>query len=69
MAWDLVSGDIIENMGPIEPKGDPVEDLVDKIMEISLHPRQRVSDSIKRWYADGLLKYDLKSGHLTWRWS
>jgi anaerobic magnesium-protoporphyrin IX monomethyl ester cyclase len=69
LAWDLVQGDIIENIGPIEAKGDPLEDLVDKIMEISLHPRQRVSDSIKRWYADGLLKYDLKDSRLVWRWS
>jgi anaerobic magnesium-protoporphyrin IX monomethyl ester cyclase len=69
LAWDLCSGDIIENLGPIEAKGDPVEDLIDRVMEISLHPRLRVSDSIKRWYADGLLKYDKKDNHLVWRWS
>jgi hypothetical protein len=38
-------------------------------MEISLHPRQRVSDSIKRWYADGLLKYDKKNSRIIWRWA
>lgn len=69
LAWDLVQGDIIENLGPIEAKGEPVEDLIDKIMEISLHPRQRVSDSIKKWVADGLLKYNRKNGRLVWRWA
>jgi len=69
LAWDLVHGDIIENMGSIEHRGDPVEELIDKIVEVSLHPRERVSASIKKWHADGLLKYDLKNSRIIWRWA
>jgi hypothetical protein len=64
-----VQGDIIENLGPIESKGDPVEALINKIVEVSFHPRERVSASIKKWCADGLLKYDLKDSRVLWRWS
>ncbi len=69
LAWDLVQGDIIENLGPIEAKGDPVEALINKIVEVSLHPRERVSQSIKKWYADSLLKYDRKDSRVLWRWA
>ena len=63
----MVQGDIIENLGPIEANGDPVKALINKIVEVSLHPRERVSASIKQWYADGLLKYDLKDNRIVWR--
>ena len=68
LAWTLMQGDIIENLGPIESKGDPVENLVNKLVEIVLHPKQQVSDSIKKWGSEGFLRYDLKDGRLVWRW-
>ena len=65
----MVQGDIIENLGPIEAKGDPVKALINRIVEVSLHPRERVSASIEQWYADSLLKYDLKDTSAFWRWA
>jgi len=69
LAWALLQGDVIESVGRIERKGDPVEDLVDRIAKIIPYSHKQISDNIKGWVERGFLKYDLDSGGLVWRWS
>ncbi|MEE9401071.1 MAG: hypothetical protein V3V32_03535, partial [Dehalococcoidia bacterium] len=69
LAWALLQGDVIENLGGVETMGDPVESLASRIAEIMPYPHHQVSESIKRWVEEGLLQYDLKGEHLVWRWS
>jgi radical SAM superfamily enzyme YgiQ (UPF0313 family) len=69
LPWALLQGDIIENLGMMELKGDPVESLANRVAEIVPYPHHQVSESIKRWVEEGLLKYDLKGEQLVWRWS
>ena len=69
LAWALVRGDVFENLGLMEPREDPVEDLASRVAEIVRYPFYQVSESIKEWVSKGLLKYDLKSGHLVWSWT
>ena len=58
--------DVFENLGLMEPREDPVEDLASRVGEIVRYPSHQVSESIEEWVSKGLLKYDLKSGHLVW---
>ena len=69
LAWTLMQSDIIESLGPVSPKGDPIEDLVQRLADIILHSREQISRGIRDWYGRGLLKYDLKDGRVTWRWA
>ncbi len=69
LAWALLQGDVIENLGGVETMGDPVESLASRIAEIMPYPHHQVSESIKRWVEEGLLQYDLKGERLVWRWS
>jgi len=69
LAWTLLQDEVIENLGGMETKGDPVESLASRVAEIVPYPLHQVSDSIKRWVEEGLLKYNLKGQHLVWRWS
>jgi len=69
LAWVLLQGDVIESVGRIERKGDPVEALVDRIAKIIPYSHKQISDNIKGWVKCGLLKYDLDGGELAWRWS
>jgi len=69
LAWTLMLRDIIESLGPVSPEGDPIEDLVQRLADIILHSREQISKGIRDWYNRSLLKYDLKDGQVTWRWS
>ncbi|HEY49673.1 MAG TPA: radical SAM protein [Dehalococcoidia bacterium] len=69
LAWSLVSGDIIESLGSIEDKGDPVNDLADKLSRLVPYSQQKISENVTGWLEKGFLKYELKDGHLFWRWS
>ena len=69
LAWALVQGDVLENLGLMEPGADPVEDLASRLAEIVRYPLHQVSESIEKWVGKGLLKYDLKDGHLVWSWT
>lgn len=69
LAWALLRGDVIENLGMMELQGDPVEDLANRLAQIVRYPNHQVSERIKKWVEEGLLKYDLDGEHLVWRWS
>ena len=68
LAWALLNGDVIENLGRVEHKGNPAQDLADRIAKTIPYPHQQISDSISEWVERGFLRYDLKNGHSTWRW-
>ncbi|HEY49472.1 MAG TPA: radical SAM protein [Dehalococcoidia bacterium] len=69
LGWTLLHGDVIESLGMMELAGDPIKDLANKVAELVPYPPEQVSECIERWVGRGLLKYDLKEGHLVWRWS
>lgn len=69
LAWALLNGDVIESIGRIESRSDPVEDLADRIADLIPYPRQQISDNIRSWIDNSLLKYKTDSQHLVWQWS
>jgi len=69
LAWALLSGDIIENLGNTDRNGNPEEDLAKRIAAIVPYPYQHIRDNIGKWVKDGLIKYDLKDNNYVWRWS
>jgi anaerobic magnesium-protoporphyrin IX monomethyl ester cyclase len=69
LAWALVSGDVIENLGGIERKDGPAADLADRITRLIPYPPQQIKENIQSWTELGLLKYDVVDGRLVWRWS
>ena len=69
MAWALVSNDVIESLGGIKLKDGPGEDLAARIAEIIPYDRQLIDENTSSWVDRGLLKYDSRDGHLTWRWT
>jgi len=69
LAWALLRGDVIENLGMMELQGDPLEDLASRLAQIVPYPHHQICGSIEKWGEEGLLKYDLKNEHLAWRWS
>jgi radical SAM superfamily enzyme YgiQ (UPF0313 family) len=69
LAWALLSGDVIESLGGIEHRQGPVEDLADRIAKLIPYPPQQIRENITSWVEQGLMKYDLKDGHLVWRWA
>ena len=69
LAWALLSGDVIESLGGIEHRQGPVEDLADRIAKLIPYPPQQIRENLTSWVEQGLMKYDLKDGHLVWRWA
>lgn len=69
LAVALLKGDVIESLGTMKLEGNPAESLVKKVAELMPYPHWQVTEDISKWVKAGLLKYDLKDGHLVWRWS
>jgi radical SAM superfamily enzyme YgiQ (UPF0313 family) len=69
LAWTLLQGDIIEDIGAMALDGDPVDAFVGRVAKIVDDPRDQVDKSIRKWVDRGLLKYHIDGGHLSWRWS
>ncbi|MEE8470553.1 MAG: hypothetical protein V3S51_04415, partial [Dehalococcoidia bacterium] len=69
LAWALLNGDVIENLGRVEPKGEPIEDLANRIAECIPYPLHQINDNLRSWVSQGLLKYNPDGGHLVWQWS
>ncbi|UCG84521.1 MAG: cobalamin-dependent protein [Dehalococcoidia bacterium] len=68
LAWTLLHGDIIEDLGPVESNDDPVDSLVDRLEGIVSYTREQIKENIAKWVEEGLLKYELQEGDLIWRW-
>jgi len=69
LACAILQEDVIENLGILELNENPVEDLAKQIAKILPYPHHQVSENIKKWVGEGLLKYNKKGDHLVWRWS
>ncbi|MFC1847963.1 B12-binding domain-containing radical SAM protein [Chloroflexota bacterium] len=69
LAWALVSNDVIESLGGIKLKDGPGEDLAARIAAIIPYDRQLIDENTSSWVDRGLLKYESRDGHLTWRWT
>lgn len=68
LAWALVSGDVIETIGRIERKADPLQDLIERIAKLIPYSYQQITNNLTSWYNEGLLMYESKDNHVTWRW-
>jgi anaerobic magnesium-protoporphyrin IX monomethyl ester cyclase len=65
----ISKGDVIESLTMMEPEGNPVEALVSKVAELVPYSRQQVKEDITKWVDKGLLKCNVKDGHLVWDWT
>ncbi len=68
LEWAILQNDLIESLGGMELQGNPVETLTSKIAELVPYPSHQVKEKITKWVEAGLLKYDLRDGHLVWSW-
>ena len=68
-ASDLILGDVIEKLGPIEANGEPLAKLADKLAEVMTYPLPQVRENVDKWASNGLLKYDLNGNYALWRWA
>jgi len=69
LEWAILQGDVIESLGMMKPEDDPVAGLVRKLAETVPYSHQEIKDKITKWIEDGLLKHNIKDGHLVWSWS
>lgn len=69
LAWALVNGDVIENLGGVNCNGDPAEDLANRIAELIPYPIEQIRENIRSWVGHGLLKYESQTDQLLWRWA
>jgi radical SAM superfamily enzyme YgiQ (UPF0313 family) len=69
LAWALLQRDIIEGLREMEMDGSPVEELARSLSETVPYSLNEVSDNIRTWFDNGLLKYDVQGSNLVWKWS
>jgi radical SAM superfamily enzyme YgiQ (UPF0313 family) len=69
LAWTILQGDVIDDLGAMDLDGDPVGALVNRLTEQVDDPRAQVETSVRKWVERGLLKYDVDGQRLHWRWS
>ena len=69
LAQTLLLGDVIESLGVIELRDDPIEGLINRLDEVVTCTHDQISENIRKWVDEGLLTYDLESRNLSWRWS
>ena len=69
LAWMLVEGDVIENLGPVESRGDPVDALARKLTEMLPHSYSDLRDCVGGWNAEGLLRHRVTGETVVWNWS
>jgi radical SAM superfamily enzyme YgiQ (UPF0313 family) len=69
LVWALLMNDVIESLGMMKPEGDPVKGLACQLAEIVPYPLQQIEENVTKWFRGGLLKYNIKDGHLIWNWS
>jgi radical SAM superfamily enzyme YgiQ (UPF0313 family) len=69
LAQTLLLDDIIEGLGGMEVKGDPIEKLVGRLVEIVPYTHDQIVENIRPWFDEGLLKYEIEGQRISWRWS
>jgi radical SAM superfamily enzyme YgiQ (UPF0313 family) len=69
LAWALVNGDVIENLGGLSAGGDPAADLATRIAELIPYPPQQIRENVASWVGHGFLKYESQNDQLRWRWA
>jgi len=68
ITFKLLYGDIIENLGSMETKGDVVAELVAGVSKEITYPLHYLRQVIEDMVSQGMLKYELHQGKVTWRW-
>jgi len=64
----LLHGDIIENLGSMETRGDVVAELVARVSKEIAYPPHYLRQVTQDMVSQGMLKYELHHGKVTWRW-
>ena len=64
----LLHGDIIENLGSMETGGDVVAELADRVSKEIAYPLRYLRQVTQDMVNQGMLKYELHQGKVTWRW-
>lgn len=69
LAAKMLQGDIIENLGKMETKGDVIEELVAKVSKEITYPLNYLREGIKGMVSEGILQYKVNEGNVIWRWA
>ena len=69
LAWTLLQDDVVDNLGYMEMRGDPVVSLVNRLKDLVPYSFEHINENVRKWVDEGLLTYDLKDERLSWRWS
>ena len=69
LSWALLRGDVIESLGTMKQDGAPEESLATRLAQLVPYPCNEITENVRKWVQDGLLKYDQAGGGLVWRWS
>jgi radical SAM superfamily enzyme YgiQ (UPF0313 family) len=69
LAQTLLLDDIIEGLGDMELQGYPIEELVDRLVEIVPYTHDQIDENVRHWFDEGLLKYEIEGQRISWRWS
>lgn len=64
----MLQGDIIEDLGSMETRGDVVAELVAGVSKEITYPPHHLRQAIEDMVSQGTLKYELHQGKVTWRW-
>lgn len=68
IVYKLLHGDIIENLGSMETKGDVVAELVARVSKEITYPLHYLRPVLENMVSQGILKYELHQRKVTWRW-
>ena len=68
-AWSLLKNDSIENLGPLEIRESPTNDLAMRLADRLSLPLHQVEEQVTRLEAEGLLVRQIVDGRVQWSWS
>ena len=68
ITFKLLQGDIIEDLGSMETKGDVIEELVARVSKEIAYPLHYLKQVTEDMVSQGILKYELHQGNVIWRW-
>jgi len=64
----LLQGDIIENLGRMETKGDVIEELAVRISNETPYPLTDLRQWTRDMISKEILKYETREGNVVWQW-
>ena len=65
----LLQGNVIENLGKMETKGDVIEELIARVSKEINYPLDYLREGVKDMVSEGILKHESGEGSVTWKWA